>query len=272
MRDPRFPEPKMREEFRRELRARLLSEAQTVLVRPAKRGTAWTFLRPALGVGLAAVILMTGAGTAAAGSVPGDPAFGLKRAVEELQITLTFDDVRRVELLAQLTDRRLQELELVAEHTDRAPTASELYAQAVARFRAAVDALQQAAPQEKKDKAQDVADAARDKHTTVVDRLRERVPEKAKSALDRAQDEEERDTPERKKQKERDGDDGDDDDDRSPRPSPSADPSRTARPSETPRATETERGDRTATPRPSATPRAGGTPRASATPDDDDDD
>ena len=240
--DPRFPEPKLREEFRRELRARLMSEAQTVLV-PRRRGTAWAFLRPALGVGLAAVILIAGAGTAAAGSVPGDPAFALKRAVEELQVTLTLDDVRRIELLAAITDRRLADLQKVAEHQEKAPTASEEYAAAVAKFRAAVDALQQAAPQDKRDKAQDVADAARDKHEAIVEALRQRVPEKAKPALDRARDEEERDTPERAKEK---------DPRRTDRPerSRTPEPSRTARPSVTPRASDTPRStERTATPR-----------------------
>ncbi len=265
--DPRFPQPKLREEFRRELRARLLSEAQTVLV-PRRRETAWTFLRPALGVGLAAVILMAGAGTAAAGSVPGDPAFALKRAVEELQVTLTFDDVRRVELLASLTDRRLAELQKVADREDKAPTASEAYAAAVTKFRAAVDALQRAAPQEKKDKAQDVADAAREKHEAIIEDLRERLPEKAKPALDRAKDEEDRDTPERAKQK---------DPRRSARPersperSETPEPSRTPRPSSTARGTDTPRTtERADSPRP-LTPRPSFTAHPSATAERDDD-
>ena len=119
--DPRFPEPKLREEFRRELRARLMMQAQTVLVPRRRRDTAWTFLRPAFGVGLAAAILMAGAGTAAAGSVPGDPAFGLKRAAEELQVTLTFDGkilagALRFHGRATLVDERRQ---IVAARTGR---------------------------------------------------------------------------------------------------------------------------------------------------------
>jgi len=78
---PRLPEPKMRDEFRTELRARLMREAVTALA-PRPRGTAWTFLRPALGVGLAAVLLVAGTGTAAASSLPGDTAFPLKKAFE----------------------------------------------------------------------------------------------------------------------------------------------------------------------------------------------
>ncbi len=196
----RLPEPRMRDEFRAELRRKLILEAQTALA-PRRRDHAWTsvlrsaFVRPALAAMVAAVVLLAGAGSAAAGSLPGDPGFGLKRAIEDLQVTLTWDDVQRVQLLAQLADRRLAELQVVAEREDRAPTASEQYADAVTRFRAAVDALQQAAPRDKADKAQDVADAARDKHDAIIEDLVPRVHERAKDALERAKEEEHRDTP-----------------------------------------------------------------------------
>ena len=65
------------------------------------------------------------------------------------------DDVERVRVLAEITDQRLSELERVATRDDKAPTASEAYADAVARFRAAVDALQQAAPEDKRELAQE---------------------------------------------------------------------------------------------------------------------
>src|SRR5436309_3954357 len=157
--EPRFPEPRMRDDFRRELRTKLILEAQAALA-PAPRDSAWrTWLRPALGFGVAAVVLVTGAGTAAAGSVAGDATFTLKKAAEDVQVALTFDDVQRVQLLAEIADRRLSELQTVADRPDRAPVASEEYAKAVTTFRAAVNALQQAAPTEKGDRAQDVADA-----------------------------------------------------------------------------------------------------------------
>ncbi len=257
----RLPEPRMREEFRRELRAKLIVEAQTALV-PQRRDNAWTslfrssFMRPAIAAIVALVVLLAGAGTAAAGSLPGDPGFALKRAIEDLQVNLTFDDVQRVQMLAQLTDRRLAELEQVANSANRAPTASEEYAAAVAKFRAAVDALQQAAPQEKADKAQDVADAARDKHDAIIDDLAPRVPAEAKDALERAQEEEHRDKPSRNREP-----------NRSDRPERSRSPeaSRTPRASESEHATETphatERPDGSRSPRPSATPRF--SPRAS---------
>jgi hypothetical protein len=200
----RLPEPKIRDEFRRELRARLMREAAVTLV-PRRRDTAWTsWLRPAFAVGLAVLVLIAGAGSAAAGSLPGDPAFGLKRAMEEVRVALTFDDVQRVRVLAELADQRLSELEQVVGRDDKAPTASDEYAQAVARFRAAVDALQQAAPKDKSVLAQDVADAAREKHELVLEQLRERLSDKAKDAVDRASEEERKDTPQNVKDREND--------------------------------------------------------------------
>ena len=203
MSERRLPEPRLRDEFRRELRARLMQEAAVTLV-PKRRENAWTaWLRPALAGGLAALVLIVGAGTAAANSLPGDATFGLKRAIEEVRVALIFDDVERVRVLAELADQRLSELEKVASRDDKAPTASDEYAQAVARFRAAVDALQQAAPEDKSELAQDVADAAREKHEFILERLKDRLSEKAKDAVDRATEEEQKATPQNVKDKEK---------------------------------------------------------------------
>lgn len=234
----RLPEPRMREDFRRELRGRLMAEAQTMLV--ARRGTAWTFqrlLRPALAFAVVAALLAGGAGTAAAASVAGDPAFALKRVAEELRLTFAFDDVSKVQLLSQIADHRLAELQEVAENEGKAPAASQQYADAVARFRAAVAALQQAAPRDKRDAAQDVAESAREKHVAILDDLQERVPESARPEIERALEEQERDTPEEAK-----------DATRTPRPERTAPPSRSPRPTERP----TERSE---TPRPTVSPR-----------------
>jgi ElaB/YqjD/DUF883 family membrane-anchored ribosome-binding protein len=200
MSNRRLPEPHLRDEFRRELRARLMQQAAVTLV-PKRRDTAWTaWMRPAFAAGLAALVLIVGAGSAAANSLPGDATFGLKRAIEEVRVALTFDDVERVRVLAEIADQRLSELEQVAGRDDKAPTASDEYAQAVTRFRAAVDALQQAAPEEDKSGlAQDVADAAREKHEILLEQLKDRLSDRAKDAVDRAIEEEQRDTPQNTK-------------------------------------------------------------------------
>jgi len=226
----RLPEPRIRDEFRRELRARLMREAAVVLVprrretawtawlRPLRRENAWTArLRPASVATLAALALVIGAGSAAAGSVPGDVAFGLKRAFEEVRVALTFDEVERVRVLSEIADERLSELERVASRDDKAPTASEAYADAVTRFRAAVDALQNAAPEDDKSAlAQDVADAAREKHEMVLEFLRERLSERAKGSVDRAIEEERKDTPNTVREKNEQNEKGENEDEGSP--------------------------------------------------------
>jgi hypothetical protein len=239
----RLPEPRMRDEFRRELRARLMHEAAVTLV-PKRRDTAWTtWLRPALAVGLAALVVIVGAGSAAAGSVPGDVTFGLKRAVEEVRVALTFDDVERVRVLADIADQRLTELEEVAGRDDRAPTASDEYARAVTRFREAVDALQQAAPGDEGNKAQGVADAARDKHEIVLEQLKGRLSGDAKDSVERAIEEERKDTPNTKEKK----DQGDG--------SPGSLPQNNATPRGTERTSSPRPTERASSPRPTQSPR-----------------
>lgn len=252
--DPRLPEPKLRDEFRVELRTRLMREAVTALA-PRPRGTAWV-MRPALGLGLAAFLLVAGAGTASAGSLPGDATFPLKKAFENIQVTLTLDDVDRVQLLGQIADRRLAELQVIVDSADesKAPTASEEFATALARFRAAVDAIQQAAPAEKSDKVQELVDAARGKHEAVLDEVQQKLDDQtAQDTIERAKDDENKDTQSENKDK---------DPKKTARPSRTPTPARTARPSnenaiETPRPSQTARStQRTETPR--ATPRPTG--------------
>jgi hypothetical protein len=242
--DPRLPLPRPREEFVKELRARLMREAPVALA--PRRGTAWALLlRPALAIGLAIIVLIAGAGTAAAGSVAGDATFGLKKAFEDLQVNLTFDDVQRVELLAKIADRRLQELQQVANANSddgNVTTASEEFTQAVLKFRAAVNAVQQAAPADKAGQVQVVVETSRDKHAPIVDELQQKVSgDKAKDALDRARDEEDRNTSEDNNGSSQGGNV----------------PAKTVRPTRTPAPTRTER--------PAASPRATGTPRAQET-------
>jgi hypothetical protein len=253
--EPRFPNPKLRDQFRKELRARLMQQAPSALA--PRRDNAWTFLRPAFAIGIAGLVLLAGAGTAAAGSVPGDPAFGLKKAFESLQVTLAFDDLRRVQLLAAIADRRLEDLQKVASRDDKSPTASEEFADAVTRFRAAVDAVQQAAPEDKSTAVQNLVEAARDKHEAVLDEVQLMVgSEQAKDAIERAKDAENRETDSERKDQGKDPQ-------KTPRPTRSPAPSRPPSPSLSPRVSGsprgTERGESTETPRPNLTPRASAT-------------
>jgi hypothetical protein len=274
--------PQLRDQFRKELRARLMQEAPIYL--NPRRDNAWSallrpaFLRPAMAVSLAGLVLIVGAGTAAAGSAPGDPAFVLKKTFEDVQVNLTFDDVQRVQLLAQIADRRLQELQQIANKDDgqqnnkddKTVAASEEFAKAVAQFRAAVDQVQTVAPADKADKVQKVVEDSREKHGNVVEQIQQKVTsDKAKDAIERAKDEEDKDTKE-----EQQGQSGGGHDDkrtarptRSPAPSRSPRPNQTARPSVSPRPTEknnNDDGQHSDTPRP--TPRASASGRLNLTP------
>jgi hypothetical protein len=245
--DRRLPEPHLRDEFRRELRARLMREAAVTL--SPRRETAWTsrLFRPAFALGLAGLVLAVGAGVATANSVPGDLTFGVKRAVEEARIALTFDDVGRVRLLADITNQRLGELEQVANSDDKSPAASEAYVEAVTRFRSAVDTLQQTAPQAQSDEAQQVVDENRDKHEIALESLKARVSDKAKQNVERAIEQERKDTQNSKGKK------GDQEKGGGQNETPSSTPraAATVRPAATPRPT--ERG--ATTPRPTLSPR-----------------
>ncbi len=242
----RLPRPRMRDEFRSALRSTLLSEAAAAFApRPRRSALAW--LRPALVAAAIALLVFTGAGKAAADSVAGEPAFALKRAAEEVQLSFTFDDVARVQFLAELSDRRLDELRKVADRPDAAPTASAEFAAAVARFRSAVDALRAAGTTDQREAAEDVAAAAREKHEAVLEQLRQRLPDEAKPGIERAIEEE------RKGLEPHRG---------SPKPNERATPtSRTPEPERTP----TRSPEPTRSPRP--TERATETPKPSATND-----
>src|SRR5947209_15878710 len=111
-----LPRPKPRDAFKRALRAQLMAQAPSVL---ARQETAWTrlrgaFLRPALRPAMVAAVIallvIGSAGKAAADSLPGDAAFGLKVAAEQVQLTLALDDTTRLRLLAEQADHRLAEL------------------------------------------------------------------------------------------------------------------------------------------------------------------
>ncbi|MGH2450215.1 MAG: hypothetical protein ACRDGE_02880, partial [Candidatus Limnocylindria bacterium] len=107
--------------FREDLRARLLAQVGPE-ARTRSRGRfappAW--LRPAVAAVAMLALLAGGGGLAAGASLPGEPLFGMKRAAEELVLTLAPDDATRLDLLAAQTDARLAELGRASDATTRA--------------------------------------------------------------------------------------------------------------------------------------------------------
>jgi hypothetical protein len=196
-RSPLLQRPVMREQFRKELRGRLMSEAVAVL---APRPSWFSFpalLRPALAAAVILVLVLTGATSAAASSLPGDALYVVKRASEDVQVALTLDDVARMQLLSQLADRRLEELaEIAKRRPSSAPTATQEYADAVERFANALDNVRDAASQDKREAAQALAEAARAKHRAVLDSVKDKLTADDRSDVQRVIDrEEERTSP-----------------------------------------------------------------------------
>ena len=190
-RSPLLQRPVMREQFRNELRGRLMSEAVAVLApRPSRFSFAAT-LRPALAAAAILVLVLAGATSAAASSLPGDPLYAVKRASEDVRLALTFDDVARTQLLSELTDRRLEELaEIAKKRPSSAPTATQEYADAVNNFANALDDLRAASSDEKRAAAQALAEAARAKHKAVLDALKDQLPADAQSDVQKINDDE----------------------------------------------------------------------------------
>ena len=193
----RLPRPEPRDAFKRALRAQLMAQAPAML---ARRETAWSrfrvvqvsIMRPALAVAAVVLILIAGAGKAAADSLPGDLAFGLKTAAEQLQLALALDDTTRLGLLSEDADHRLAELtRAITSRPQAAPTATAEYAAAVARLAAAVDELRgrPGTSADQRTAAQDVVDAARAKHEAVLDELEKTAPAEAQPGLERAREE-----------------------------------------------------------------------------------
>ncbi len=242
-----LPRPKPRDAFKRSLRAQLMAQAPSLL---SPEETTWTrvtgaFLRPALRPAMVAaaiaLLVLGSAGKAAADSLPGDAAFGLKVAAEQLQLALALDDTTRLRLLAEQADHRLAELaEAVSTRPEAAPTATDAYAAAVARFTSAVDALRgkPGTSADKQSAAQDVVDAAHAKHEAVLNELEKTAPASAQDGLERAKQEADKlhasDRPARTAEPS-----DQPDPTRSPQPARTATPTRAAEPTRTPAPTRT---------------------------------
>jgi hypothetical protein len=174
-RSPLLERPVMRDQFRKELRGRLMSEAVVALAHPARRFSFPALLRPALAAAAILVLVLAGATSTAASSLPGDALYAVKRASEDVQVALTFDEVARMRLLSELADRRVEELAEIAKlRPSSAPTATQEYADAVERFADALDDVR-AVSEDKRAAAQALAEAARAKHKAVLDAVRDRL-------------------------------------------------------------------------------------------------
>lgn len=166
--------------FRADLRSRLLAEVGPSAA--LRRTAPWWALRvprPLL-AGLASFALLFGlTGSAAAGSLPGEPLFEVKRAVEELALALAFDDETRVERLAAQASARVAELERAREGAGRSAAALEA-ARALERLTGAQRSSDPGTS------ASDTAESARDSAESVLRGLEQRLPAEAADGIRRA--------------------------------------------------------------------------------------
>ena len=192
-----LPRPEPREPFKRALRSQLMAQASTTLVR---RETTWSLfqrslMRPALALAAVVLILVGGAGKAAADSLPGDVAYPLKRAAEQVQLVFAIDDTTRLGILAEQADHRLAELtESIARHRPATSVAQRQYAEAIAELTKQVDAVraQPSASADKKNAAEDIIDAVHLNHSAVLEQLAQQGTGDEQRDIEQAKDESEK--------------------------------------------------------------------------------
>ena len=174
---------------RARLRASLLA-APVTFAAPRPAAMRWTWLpalRPAIAALAVLALLVGGAASAAASSLPGDPAFGLKRAAEEVQVALTANDTARLNVLVAQSGRRLVDLETTAA---RRPSglvaATDEYLAAVARVDATLTRLATEPRAPARDTAIASAALASADHLARLEALAASLPSAAQHGIQRA--------------------------------------------------------------------------------------
>ncbi len=173
--------------LRAELRASLLAAPFVPTSRPAFGRLRAPALRPIVAGTLVLALLVAGGGSAAASSLPGDPAFGLKRAVEEVQVALAPDEVARLDTLLTQSDRRIGELETAASQRPAAvaPATDEYFA-AVGRVEAALARVAALPATVARDAAIARVSAVSVAHIAALQALAARLPAAAQHGIQRA--------------------------------------------------------------------------------------
>ena len=128
-----YERPRASAALRSGLRSSLLSAP--VAPRGAPRASWLVRLRPLFAAFVLTIVLVGTAIPAAAASLPGEPAFALKRAAEEAVVAITFEDAARLDTFITLSDRRLGEL------VQASASRPDALAAAAAEYLAALDRL-----------------------------------------------------------------------------------------------------------------------------------
>ena len=170
--------------FRARLRGSLLS-APVAFTAPRAPSLA---LRPVLApILVLALLAATGGGAAAATSLPGDPAFFVKRSVEQVQVTLASDEISRLEVLDAQAEARLVDLEtLTARRSNAVGAGVDEYVAASARVAEEVTRVAALAASPRRDAALARAASASADHLARLQSLAGRLPDAAQRGIQRA--------------------------------------------------------------------------------------
>lgn len=188
-----------REEFRKKGHQKLLSEitAQTPATRlqvilqnlrstKIRSHRKFSLAQIAMAAFLAFSLITGGVAYASDGAVPGDPLYGLDRALENMQLGLTFNPDAVAELRLKLVEERLAEAEdrFLAGDIENGQKALDAYGaeiSALAQLLAGPEGFDQ-------DGLTDMVNKAHDVHINVLSGLLDTVPEQAQDAIQQAID------------------------------------------------------------------------------------
>ncbi len=182
-----WEQPTPRARLRSEIRASLLAAPFAPTRTRTTFGARLFALRPLVALVVVFAVLIGAGGSAAASSLPGDPAFGLKRAVEDVQVALAPDAVARLDLLVTQADRRLADLDTVASaHPNAIGIATDEYVAAAGRVDAEVATILAQPASSARDAALARAAASSAAHIAALQALAARLPAQAQSGIQRA--------------------------------------------------------------------------------------
>lgn len=175
------------ERTRVRIRARLMQMPTAV---PAPAGPSWPGLMAWLGsarvrsIGalVSALVLLVSTSTyAAADSLPGDPAYALRTAVEDVQIVLAPAE-ERPGVLAKHLDQRLGDIKAAIERRpDAVPAAAALYAAELRR----VDHILDQARSERRPEVREAAARQTETHLAKLQEVAQRLPDRARAEVTR---------------------------------------------------------------------------------------
>jgi hypothetical protein len=183
-----YAQPIAPDVLRSQLRASLLS-APVAAPRPTSLRTRLPSLRPVAAAVVVFALLLGGGGYAAASSLPGDPAFALKRATEEAQVALTADDATRLDERLTQADRRVADLRTVAaQHPGATAVATDEYLAAAARVDDALAAVLSQPTTLARAAAIARAAETSQEHIAALEALAAQLPAEAQAGIGRAID------------------------------------------------------------------------------------